>query len=189
MDKQVFRGDIYWANLKTAYVKESIQTGLRPVVVVSNNFNNRYCTTVNVLPITSRLDKKPLPIHVEIEGCGLEKKSIVLAEQITTIPKSALGDYIGSCTPEIYAKIERAMQIQNGETFDINRALRLVEAIKAANSFVYMYRHKLPNELDFRTALIDEYKTYCRKFGINPDLFYSKHIIVYENKKIQRAYA
>lgn len=44
----------------------SIQCGRRPVLIVSNDKNNRYSTTVNVMPMTTKMNKRNLPCHVEI---------------------------------------------------------------------------------------------------------------------------
>ena len=49
------RGDIYLAALDPVVGNEISKT--RPVLVVSNNINNRYAGTVTVLPITSKKTK------------------------------------------------------------------------------------------------------------------------------------
>lgn len=90
------RGDIYIVDLKV-YEGSSIQGGLRPVVVLSNDKNNAHSTVVTIIPLTSKIKRTFLPTHVTITGCGLRKESQAQAEQIRTINKSDLSDknYIG----------------------------------------------------------------------------------------------
>ncbi len=58
------RGNIFYADLGTEY-HGSMQGGIRPVVVISNNKANRYSTVLTVVPLSSRISKKQdLPVHV-----------------------------------------------------------------------------------------------------------------------------
>ena len=82
-------GDIYTAALGKR-TKSSIQTGFRPVLIVSNNRANRFSPVVTIIPITGSRNKKKLPTHVHLTDCGLNRPSIALAEQITSIDKSRL---------------------------------------------------------------------------------------------------
>lgn len=76
----------------------SVQSGYRPVFIVSNDKNNQYSTTVNVFPLTSKINKKKLPVHVEIwnyQKYGLDSPSTILVEQPMTVPISKLKRRIG----------------------------------------------------------------------------------------------
>lgn len=90
----LYRGDIYYADLSPVVGCE--QGGVRPVLIIQNNVGNRYSPTVIVAAITSRMDKHPLPTHVAI-SCryGLQKNSMILLEQVRTIDKLRLKEYIG----------------------------------------------------------------------------------------------
>ena len=107
------RGDIYYADLGDVVGSE--QFGLRPVVIVQNNLGNKYSKTVIVLPITSKI-KKELPTHVKISGSkyGLEKDSVVLAEQIRTIDKSRLISKVGRLDKKVLDEIKQALIISCG---------------------------------------------------------------------------
>lgn len=112
---KIKRGELYYAELTA---KGSIQGGIRPVLIYSNNLNNHYSTTLNVIPLTK--EDKELCVHVKIEGCGLLYTSMALLEQITTINKSQLKHRIGEVDEECLCKINEAADIQLGrkEPFD-----------------------------------------------------------------------
>lgn len=87
-------GDVFFADLSG---EGSLQTGLRPVIVVSNDTGNYFSSVVTVVPLTSK-KKKELPTHTILHPNainGLNKTSIALAEQITTIPQDYLVRKIG----------------------------------------------------------------------------------------------
>jgi mRNA interferase MazF len=112
------RGEIYLVDL--GIQKGSIQAGKRPVVVISNNMNNKYSPTINVLPITSR-KKNNIPVHVNISHKeGLLQPSTILTEQIVTINKSQIIKYLGECNKYKMYEIEKALLIQNGVDLNIH---------------------------------------------------------------------
>ena len=87
------RGDIYYADLSPVVGSE--QSGIRPILVIQNNIGNKFSPTIIGVPITSKV-KVNMPTHIEIEGLkyGLEKDSIILAEQIRTLDKKRLKEKI-----------------------------------------------------------------------------------------------
>lgn len=94
----------------------SIQTGYRPVYVLSNDRNNTFSPTLNVIPLTSKLNKRNLPIHVilwDYERYGLRKPSTLLVEQITTVAADQLDMKVGEIRDmETLNQIYRALEIQ-----------------------------------------------------------------------------
>jgi mRNA interferase MazF len=112
------RGDIYLVELKS---KGSIQGGIRPVIVVSNNRANAYSPVVQVIPITSKA-KKHLPTHVQIGlESGLKIESTALAEQLTIVDKDDLITRVGMVDIRIMKQVDRALSIQIG-VFDYIKA-------------------------------------------------------------------
>ena len=90
-------GEIWMCQLTSK--DSSVQNGYRPVFILSNNKNNTYAPTLNIIPLTTKMNKRQLPIHVEIRDykkCGLKKPSTMLIEQITTISMVSLDKCIGS---------------------------------------------------------------------------------------------
>lgn len=87
MERIIKRGDIFYATLNPVIGSE--QGGTRPVLTISNNTGNRHSPTIIVVPITSRT-------HTEVKDFDkLDKDSIILLEQIRTIDKQRLKQYIG----------------------------------------------------------------------------------------------
>lgn len=105
------RGDLYYTSLLK---NGSVQGGERVVLIYSNNLNNTFSPTVNVIPLTSKM--KELCVHVVIKGFGLKKTSMALLEQITTIDKRQLDSYIGTVDECCLKEIDKAADIQFGRT-------------------------------------------------------------------------
>ncbi len=108
------RGELYIADLDPVVGSE--QGGLRPVLIIQNNTGNRYSPTVIILAVTSQLQKARLPTHVLIPaaGHGLQKDSVILAEQIRTLDKRRLREKIGQLRPEHMLKVAQALAISLG---------------------------------------------------------------------------
>ena len=104
------RGDIYYADLNPVVGSE--QGNNRPVLVVQNDIGNEHSPTVIVTPLTRNLRKNPLPTHVLLpKSCGLDRDSLVLAEQIRTIDRSRLSNYIGHISREIQHDVDTALAV------------------------------------------------------------------------------
>lgn len=111
-ERKIRRGDIYYADLSP--VMGSEQGGVRPVVVIQNNTGNVYSPTVIVAAVTSR-PKTNLPTHVVLDDRkGLEKNSVVLLEQVRTIDKSRLREYVGILDKQQMVKVDKALRKSTG---------------------------------------------------------------------------
>ena len=102
------RGEIYYADLSPVIGSE--QGGYRPVLILQNNKGNKYSTTVIVAPISSRMTKNDLPTHVIIEPIFLEKKSVILLEQIRTIDKKRIDERLGCLSSDTMEKVNIAIK-------------------------------------------------------------------------------
>lgn len=107
------RGDIFYADLKEGVGSE--QGGIRPVLIIQNNVGNKFSSTVIVLPITSKI-KNNIPTHVYIQGIkyGLEKDSVILAEQVRTLDKKRLKQKVGCLDYLTLERVRRAIEISLG---------------------------------------------------------------------------
>lgn len=113
------RGDIFFADLNP--VVDSEQGGIRPVLVVQNDIGNKHSPTVVVVPI-SAADKKDLPVHFNLKARGLPKRSRILAEQIRTVDRQRLKEYVGSLDNEVMKEVDRILKISLG--VDENEKIR-----------------------------------------------------------------
>ena len=105
------RGEIHLAALDPTLGREIAKT--RPVIIVSNNVNNRFAGTVTVLPVTSKNLQKIYPFEVKLpKGAGnLPKNSKVKANQIRTLDKRRIIKHIGMLNDEDMARIDTALKI------------------------------------------------------------------------------
>ena len=107
------REDIYYADLRPAIGSE--QDGIRPVLVIQNNVGNRFSPTVIVASITSRQTKAHLPTHVNLGRVpGLNSPAVILLEQVRTIDKSRLLDYVGYLRPNAMRRVNKAIEVSMG---------------------------------------------------------------------------
>ena len=113
-DPMINRGDLYSACLDPVVGSE--QGGIRPVLVIQNDVGNRYSPTVIVLAVTGQVNKARLPTHVPVLAGenGLQKDSVILAEQIRTLDKRRLRERIVSIGPEIMEQVSQALRISLG---------------------------------------------------------------------------
>ena len=102
------RGEIYYADLSPVIGSE--QGGYRPVLILQSNRGNKSSTTVIVAPISSRMTKNDLPTHVIIEPIFLEKKSVILLEQIRTIDKKRIDERLGCLSSDTMEKVNIAIK-------------------------------------------------------------------------------
>ena len=109
----VRRGDIFYADLSPVIGSE--QSGIRPIVVIQNDIGNKYSPTIIAVAITSKVKNK-MPTHIEIEGnkYGLDKDSVILAEQIRTLDKKRLKEKVGKLDKATLGKVKRAIEISCG---------------------------------------------------------------------------
>ncbi|MDF1494533.1 type II toxin-antitoxin system PemK/MazF family toxin [Caproiciproducens sp. CPB-2] len=113
MNKFILRGDLYYADLNPVVGSE--QGGIRPVLIIQNDVGNKHSPTTIVAAITSKPGKAMLPTHCPLPtGNGLDRDSLILLEQIRTIDKRRIKDYIGALRQEDMLKIDRALAVSVG---------------------------------------------------------------------------
>ena len=86
MKKKISRDDLFYYDFGER--EGSIQSGVRPVLVVQANEFNTNAPTIIVASLTTVLKKRYLPSHIILgKEFGLKKPSMVLLEQIQTITR------------------------------------------------------------------------------------------------------
>jgi mRNA interferase MazF len=108
------RGEIYYANLSPAVGSEMDKR--RPVLIVSNDINNRVATTVTILPITSNVSRVyPFEVLLNPDDSGLPKPSKVQAQQVRTISKQRIeGEPLGTLSQELMKLVDAALKLHLG---------------------------------------------------------------------------
>lgn len=105
-EQRYYRGQIYYVYPKERTGNE--QEGGRPAVIVSNDVGNEFSNVVEVVYLTTR-EKKPLPTHVSIQSARYP--STALCEQIESVDKARIGNYINEVTQGELKGLECAMLI------------------------------------------------------------------------------
>jgi mRNA interferase MazF len=104
------RGEIYYINkdINTSAIGREMYPS-RPGVIVSNDTNNEFSGFVQVVYPTTQ-PKKDLPTHVTVRSARVV--STALCEQIHTVSKDRISDYLGKCTEKEMTAIDAALCIQ-----------------------------------------------------------------------------
>ena len=105
----VRRGDVYYADLSPVVGSE--QGGVRPVVVVQNDKGNKYSKTIIIAPISKKMSKPPIPTHVIFSDSSLSYVSMILCEQLRTIDKKRLVQWICTLDDKTIDKIDQAIRV------------------------------------------------------------------------------
>lgn len=107
-EDKIKRGNVFIADLNPTVGSE--QYGRRPVVILSNNLNNKYSPTILVAPLTKILKKTKLPTHIIIrKNYFLKYDSLILLEQLRTIDKARLVAYKGKVDFNTLEKINNGL--------------------------------------------------------------------------------
>lgn len=110
MTKEIKKGQIYYADLSPVVGSE--QGGYRPVLIIQNDKGNKYAPTTIVAIITSRKTKANLPTHIWLPNTiGLKYESMVELEQIRTIDKSRLKNYVGTIDYQTQSAVDVGLKI------------------------------------------------------------------------------
>ncbi len=106
MASNVKRGDIYWIyNPQSASAGEIGKT--RPAIVISKRENNKMLNTIEVVFLTTNERYESEYHHIiTSHTAGESVGSTVLCEQITTVAKERVGNYIGYIEQDEMAEIE-----------------------------------------------------------------------------------
>ncbi|NJO84455.1 MAG: type II toxin-antitoxin system PemK/MazF family toxin [Blastochloris sp.] len=103
------RSEVWWVNVDSS-VGGEIQKE-RPAVIVSNDIANRLLNRVQVVPLTSNVDRL-YPSEAYVAVSGVQHKAI--ADQLTTVSKKRLTNQMGNISKSDFQAVERVIKIQLG---------------------------------------------------------------------------
>lgn len=178
------RRELWYVNLGNP--QGSLQKGIRPCLVDSNDVNNKYSNIINVYPLTSSMTKARIPVHIEIYGFGLKEESIILIEQGVPIDiRYQLIGYIGTVDDIVMKKVDKAREIQHGdlkpktllERLDVslqNKINKQLEEIKNCEKIIASTKTQslIDLLLKERSDLLYELQIYCEDNNLNYRNFY-----------------
>jgi mRNA interferase MazF len=105
------RGEVWFANLNPTVGSETAKR--RPVLIVSNDANNRASATITVVPITSQVERVyPFEVALRKGAAGLSKASKAQAQQIRTISRERIsGKRVGLLSTEEMTQVDAALRL------------------------------------------------------------------------------
>ena len=106
-------------------------------MIIQNNVGNKHSPTVIIASITSKTGvKAKLPTHYYIDAeDGLELPSIVLLEQLRTVDKRRLGNFIGHLSEKHICGINHALAVSIGLIESVPKKLILCLCSTCADNF------------------------------------------------------
>ena len=103
------RGELWWVSFAGSSGGEVRKT--RPAIIVSNDAANQHANRVQIVPLSSKIDKLyPCEAKVTVEG----RESKAMADQIMTVSKERLTERLGLLSPDQMRGVDMAIRIKLG---------------------------------------------------------------------------
>lgn len=141
MKQKILRGQIYHINSdpENDPVGAEIWSD-RPALIVSSDANNATNDCVEIVYCTLSFKKRVSPVHVKVTSG--DKFAIAMCEQVHSVDKSRLADYIGSITPEQQKNIDAALAI----SLEIVPSSHPIGLFKKWENYIKRYHLDIVNE-------------------------------------------
>ena len=100
---RILKGEVWWADLNPVRGRE--QSGMRPVLILSQDVFNERSATVIAVALTSQPQRAGFPLTLELATNRLPKPTWVKISQIRTLSVEQIGQRVGRVTPEEVAQV------------------------------------------------------------------------------------
>ncbi len=104
------RGEIFWASITPRSGSE--QSGMRPVIIISNNGFNKTTNwkSIIVIPCTTSFNQiNRSQTVLELPSCDLIETTHAICHQITTLDRTKILKKIGDLSAEDLSSVERGI--------------------------------------------------------------------------------
>ncbi len=117
-NREISQGELYWLQVAAPGATEAGYP--HPHVVLQSDLLNRSrLDTVVVCGLTSNLKRATEPgnILLEVGEANLTRQSVIVVSQLSTVGKTALGEYIGTLSPQRIEQIWAGLRFQQRAFF------------------------------------------------------------------------
>ena len=149
-DRVMRKGDIFHINDGNKAPIGDEQWSDRPGLIISNDIANKHAGVVTIVYLKTDKKRRLRPTHIPIVSG--DTKGIALCEQVFTVDKSRVAEYIGHITDDEMTQIDDALMFQ----FGINPAARPTSIFKKWENYIIRNNMNIDEYTPIETQTTDK---------------------------------